>query len=72
LVWEPATERATRSEVFEILFAQPFATGGGLHVMKGNLGRGIAKLCRCFTRSSKLLKPLPLFLTTKEDFFSGF
>ena len=43
LVWEVGPEKALDPEVISSVKA-PFATGGGLHVMKGNLGRGMSKI----------------------------
>ena len=43
LVWEAGPEKALDPEVISSVKA-PFATGGGLHVMKGNLGRGMSKI----------------------------
>ena len=43
LVWEAGPEKALDPEVISSVKA-PFAIGGGLHVMKGNLGRGMSKI----------------------------
>ncbi|MGR9051309.1 MAG: phosphogluconate dehydratase [Gammaproteobacteria bacterium] len=43
LVWEPCPETSLDSEVIRSV-DNPFAQGGGLHVMHGNLGRGISKV----------------------------
>ena len=43
LVWEVGPEKALDPEVISSVKA-PFAIGGGLHVMKGNLGRGMSKI----------------------------
>ena len=43
LVWEPVPNVSLDMEVLSTV-EKPFATGGGLHVMHGNLGRGISKL----------------------------
>lgn len=43
LVWEPCPETSLDTEVIRST-ANPFAASGGLHVMHGNLGRGISKV----------------------------
>ena len=43
LTWEPVPHASLDSEVLSSV-EKPFATGGGLHLMQGNLGRGISKL----------------------------
>jgi phosphogluconate dehydratase len=43
LTWEPVPDTSLDTNVLGTI-EKPFATGGGLHVMHGNLGRGIAKL----------------------------
>lgn len=43
LVWEPCPEASLDAEVISTV-AQPFAAGGGLHLMHGNLGRGVSKI----------------------------
>ena len=43
LVWEVGPEKTLDPGVISSVKA-PFASGGGLHVMKGNLGRGMSKI----------------------------
>ncbi len=43
LIWEPSPKASLDTEVLSSV-AEPFATGGGLHVMHGNLGRGVTKI----------------------------
>jgi len=43
LTFEPCPETSLDYEVLGTV-QKPFATGGGLHVMHGNLGRGVSKL----------------------------
>jgi len=43
LVWEPCPAHSLDDSVLSSV-AKPFAAGGGLHVMHGNLGRGISKI----------------------------
>lgn len=51
--------------------AQPFATGGGLHVMKGNLGRGIAKLS-AVSPDHQIIKAPAVIFDDQEDFLAAF
>jgi phosphogluconate dehydratase len=43
LIWEPCPDASLDTEVIRSV-ANPFALGGGLHVMHGNLGRGVTKI----------------------------
>ncbi len=43
LIWEPSPKISLDPDVLSTV-AKPFAEGGGLHVMHGNLGRGISKI----------------------------
>jgi phosphogluconate dehydratase len=43
LVWEEGTETSLDPEVISTV-GNPFADSGGLHVIKGNLGRGVSKI----------------------------
>jgi len=43
LTWEPSPEASLDPEVLSTV-EKPFAAGGGLHLMRGNLGRGISKV----------------------------
>ncbi|CAA9891138.1 phosphogluconate dehydratase (6-phosphogluconate dehydratase) [Candidatus Methylobacter favarea] len=43
LIWEPCPEASLDTEVIRSV-EKPFAAGGGLHVMHGNLGRGVSKI----------------------------
>jgi phosphogluconate dehydratase len=50
---------------------RPFATGGGLHVMRGNLGRGISKLSAVSEDHQIVEGPAEVF-DDQEDFLSAF
>ncbi|MGZ8161363.1 MAG: phosphogluconate dehydratase [Methylobacter sp.] len=43
LIWEPCPPASLDPEVLGSV-EKPFAAGGGLHVMHGNLGRGVSKI----------------------------
>jgi phosphogluconate dehydratase len=43
LVWEEGTDTSLDPEVISTV-ENPFGVSGGLHVMKGNLGRGVSKI----------------------------
>lgn len=43
LIWEPCPDASLDTEVIRSV-ENPFALGGGLHVMHGNLGRGVTKI----------------------------
>ncbi|MGR9071767.1 MAG: phosphogluconate dehydratase [Gammaproteobacteria bacterium] len=43
LTWEPCPDASLDPEVIGTV-VRPFAAGGGLHVMHGNLGRGVSKI----------------------------
>ena len=43
LVWEPSPQQSLDPEVLTSV-DKPFANSGGLHVMHGNLGRGVSKI----------------------------
>jgi phosphogluconate dehydratase len=43
LTWQPCPEASLDPEVLSTV-ANPFAAGGGLHVIHGNLGRGVSKV----------------------------
>ncbi|MDD5580358.1 MAG: phosphogluconate dehydratase [Methylobacter sp.] len=43
LIWEPCPPASLDPEVISTA-EKPFAAGGGLHVMHGNLGRGVSKI----------------------------
>ena len=70
LVWEPAPKEPLDPKVLSSV-AQPFATGGGLHVMKGNLGRGIAKLS-AVSPDHQIIKAPAVIFDDQEDFLAAF
>lgn len=70
LTWEPVPKQSLDKEVLSTV-KTPFATGGGLHVMKGNLGRGIAKLSAVSEDHQVVEAPAVVF-DDQEDFLAAF
>ncbi|MCK5478870.1 MAG: dihydroxy-acid dehydratase, partial [Methylococcales bacterium] len=50
---------------------KPFATGGGLHVMHGNLGRGVSKLS-AVSEDHQIVKAPAVVFDDQEDFLAAF
>lgn len=70
LVWGPVPETSLDTEVLSTV-SKPFATGGGLHVMHGNLGRGIAKLSAVSPDHQVVEAPAVVF-DDQADFLAAF
>jgi phosphogluconate dehydratase len=70
LVWQPVSTESLDKAVLSTV-QQPFATGGGLHVMQGNLGRGISKLSAVSADHQIVEAPAVVF-DDQEDFLSAF
>ncbi len=70
LVWEAVPETSLDTEVLSTV-AKPFATGGGLHVMHGNLGRGISKLSAVSPDHQIVEAPAVVF-DDQEDMLAAF
>jgi len=70
LVWEPVPEQSLDPEVLSTV-AQPFATGGGLHVMKGNLGRGVSKLS-AVSADHQIVEAPAIVFDDQEDMLAAF
>jgi phosphogluconate dehydratase len=70
LVWEPVPTESLDKEVLSSA-AKPFATGGGLHVMKGNLGRGISKLS-AVSEDHQIVEAPAIVFDDQEDFLAAF
>ncbi len=70
LVWEPVPAESLDKEVLSTV-ANPFATGGGLHVMHGNLGRGVSKLSAVAPEHQIVKAPAVVF-DDQEDFLAAF
>ena len=70
LIWEPVPTASLDKDVLSAV-EQPFATGGGLHVMHGNLGRGISKLSAVSADHQIVEAPAVVF-DDQEDFLATF
>ncbi|WP_020485510.1 phosphogluconate dehydratase [Methylomonas sp. MK1] len=60
LVWEQGPASSLDPEVISSV-EQPFATGGGLHVMHGNLGRGVSKISAVAEKHQVVTAPAMVF-----------
>ncbi len=70
LTWEPVPDTSLDTNVLGTI-EKPFATGGGLHVMHGNLGRGIAKLSAVSPEHQIVEAPAIVF-DDQEDMLAAF
>ncbi len=60
LRWEPGPAISRDEEIIASV-AKPFATGGGLHVMHGNLGRGVSKISAVAEKHQVVTAPAMVF-----------
>ncbi len=60
LHWKEGPETSLDEEIISSV-AKPFATGGGLHVMHGNLGRGVSKLSAVAEKHQVVTAPAVVF-----------
>jgi len=70
LLWQSVPSASLDTEVLSSV-EKPFATGGGLHVMRGNLGRGISKLSAVSVDHQIVQAPAVVF-DDQEDFLAAF
>ncbi len=70
LDWETCPAASLDTEVLSTV-EKPFATGGGLHVMQGNLGRGVSKLSAVSADHQIVEAPAVVF-DDQEDFLAAF
>ena len=70
LVWQPVPMTSLDKDVLSTV-QQPFATGGGLHVMQGNLGRGISKLS-AVSEDHQIVEAPAVVFDDQEDFLAAF
>ena len=70
LTWQPVPVKSLDTEVLSTV-DKPFATSGGLHVMQGNLGRGISKLSAVSPAHQIVQAPAVVF-DDQEDFLAAF
>jgi phosphogluconate dehydratase len=65
LVWEPAVSQSANPEVLRSA-QEPFAVGGGLAVLQGNLGRGIIKTSAVSPEHHRVEAPAIVFNDQNE------
>ncbi len=70
LHWEPCPSTSMDTEVLSTV-EKPFATGGGLHVMHGNLGRGVSKLS-AVSEDHQIVEAPAVVFDDQEDFLTAF
>lgn len=70
IVWEPCPESSLDTEVISTV-EKPFAKGGGLHVMRGNLGRGVSKLS-AVSKDHQIVEAPAIVFDDQEDFLTAF
>ncbi len=70
LNWQPCPEASLDPDVLATV-EKPFSAGGGLHVMNGNLGRGVSKLSAVSVDHQIIEAPAVVF-DDQEDFLAAF
>jgi phosphogluconate dehydratase len=70
LTWAPCPEASLDADVISTV-AQPFAAGGGLHVMHGNLGRGVSKVSAVAEKHQVVEAPAMVF-DDQDDVVAAF
>lgn len=70
LTWEPCPEASLDTEVLSTV-AKPFAASGGLHVMHGNLGRGVSKISAVAEEHQIVEAPAVVF-DDQDDMMAAF
>jgi phosphogluconate dehydratase len=70
LIWEAVPTASLDPEVLSSV-EKPFATGGGLHVMHGNLGRGISKLS-AVSEDHQIVQAPAIVFDDQEDMLAAF
>ncbi|WP_305908910.1 phosphogluconate dehydratase [Methylomarinum sp. Ch1-1] len=70
LVWEPCPTSSMDTEVLSTV-EKPFAATGGLHVMQGNLGRGVSKLS-AVSADHRIVEAPAVVFDDQEDFLAAF
>jgi phosphogluconate dehydratase len=70
LTWEPCPETPLDTEVLSTV-AKPFAASGGLHVMHGNLGRGVSKIS-AVAEEHQIVKAPAVVFDDQDDMMAAF
>ncbi|MFZ2726379.1 MAG: phosphogluconate dehydratase [Methylococcaceae bacterium] len=70
LVWEDVPATSLDTQVLSTV-AEPFAKGGGLHVMHGNLGRGVSKLS-AVSEDHQIVEAPAIVFDDQEEMLAAF
>ncbi len=70
LHWEAVPEASLDAEVLSTV-AEPFSKGGGLHLMHGNLGRGVSKLS-AVSPDHQIVEAPAIVFDDQEDMLAAF
>ena len=70
LTWEASPEQSLDPDVLASV-TKPFAEGGGLHVMRGNLGRGISKIS-AIKKEHYIVKAPAVVFDDQDDLMTAF
>ena len=70
LIWSPCPETSLDKEVLSSV-EEPFSKSGGLHVMEGNLGRGVSKLS-AVSKDHRVVEAPAVVFDDQEDFLAAF
>jgi phosphogluconate dehydratase len=70
LIWKPCPEAPLDAEVLGSV-AKPFDTTGGLHVMHGNLGRGISKVS-AVAKAHRVVEAPAVVFDDQDDMMAAF
>lgn len=70
LVWEPSPEQSLDPEVLTSV-DEPFAASGGLHVMHGNLGRGVSKIS-AVAKQHQIVEAPAMVFDDQDDVVAAF
>ena len=70
LQWQPGPGKSLDNTVIASV-AEPFAAGGGLHVMHGNLGRGVSKISAVAEQHQVVTAPAVVF-DDQDDVVAAF
>jgi phosphogluconate dehydratase len=70
LIWKPCPEASLDAEVLGSA-AKPFDTTGGLHVMHGNLGRGISKVS-AVAKEHRIVEAPAVVFDDQDDMMAAF
>ena len=70
IIWQDCPASSLDTEVLAMV-EKPFSIEGGLHVMKGNLGRGVSKLS-AVAKSHQIVEAPAIVFDDQEDFLVAF